>query len=79
MQNWLDYYQLKFERNASKRPTTKVIPQRQTIAAAFLSYGFIIFESKYEPFFLKFHYNSLEFSSAADWFSWLFWYEGGCY
>ncbi|KAG2598207.1 hypothetical protein PVAP13_5KG067200 [Panicum virgatum] len=23
MQNWLDYYQLKFERNASKRPTTK--------------------------------------------------------
>ncbi|CAL4963319.1 unnamed protein product [Urochloa decumbens] len=23
MQNWLDYYQLKFERNASQRPTTK--------------------------------------------------------
>jgi calcium permeable stress-gated cation channel len=24
LQNWLDYYQLKFERNASKRLTTKV-------------------------------------------------------
>ena len=23
MHNWLDYYQLRFERNASKRPTTK--------------------------------------------------------
>jgi hypothetical protein len=31
MQNWLDYYQLKFERNASKRPTTKVIPQNRSV------------------------------------------------
>jgi hypothetical protein len=25
VQNWLDYYQLKYERNTSKRPTVKVV------------------------------------------------------
>jgi hypothetical protein len=77
MHNWLDYYQLRFERNASKRPTTKVIPHTKN-SCSFPSYGFVIFESNMNPF--KKNYSIfLELSCGADWFSWLFWYEGGCH
>lgn len=60
MHNWLDYYQLRFERNASKRPTTKVIPHTKN-SCSFPSYGFVIFESNMNPFkkFILFFWNSL--------------------
>lgn len=57
MQNWLDYYQLKYERNASQRPTTKVVAKFDHVNLFTSLTQFLLFLSKQKR--IIFIYDSL--------------------
>lgn len=63
MQNWFDYYRLKYERNPSERPTTKVCRQDKNdqIAILFFDVDFGLYISKLEYCISIFSINSLCF------------------
>lgn len=57
MQNWLDYYQLKYERNTSQRPTTKVVAKFDHVNLFNSLTQFLLFLSKQKR--IIFIYDSL--------------------